>query len=540
MMRSVTMPSFLLPLFLAIASLLWAGTTGVDALAPAPHYQQRSATAFHPRAEGEPLSIPLQHHARQSGALAGDEAHPGKRSRKDAAAWANAHRAHLRAKYRLSSAPSSQRQQQQVRRRGASIPSAGIGLTNFKHDSSWSGTVYIGTPPRPYELLLDTGSSDLWLSATRFNPADSSSFVRDDDAVFDVRYGSGNVSGFVGQDVVSMGRVPGQGPQTDQGHALFVSGKQTFAVATNVTSSINTGDLMAGIMGLAFESLAGTSAAPFWLAANLTQRTFGVYLKRQLTSLTDVSPSITGPGGVLTLGGVNTSLFIPGTENAVDVLERSYWLVNLDGLSVRGQQIGLQDLKRSAIDTGTTLIGGPDDVVAALYAKIPGAQPMNGAPGYYVYPCSSSSIHASMAFGGMWYTLPDIDFVGDIASDDLSYCMGAFFGLGTMPTDDLHWIVGGAFLKNVYARFDAGNKPGGDGEGNGGASGSGGSDGGGGAQVVFASLAKGLNTGTLATNFSANGLVASAAGRQMALRGRGCAAGILAAVLAMAVAVGAL
>ncbi|CAD6972413.1 unnamed protein product, partial [Tilletia controversa] len=98
---------------------------------------------------------------------------------------------------------------------------------------------------------------------------------------------------------------------------------------------------------------------------------------------------------------------------------------------------------------------------AEMYSKIPGAEPMADAPGYYTYLCSARDIRASMAFGGKWYTLPDIDFVGDIASDDLSSCMGAFFGLGTLPTDNLQWIVGGAFLKKHVHHLRRGDGVGG-------------------------------------------------------------------------------
>lgn len=43
------------------------------------------------------------------------------------------------------------------------------------------------------------------------------------------------------------------------------------------------------------------------------------------------------------------------------------------------------DVPSAAIDTGTTLIGGPSDVVASLYEAIPGsrAATLPGYQGYY-------------------------------------------------------------------------------------------------------------------------------------------------------------
>ena len=37
----------------------------------------------------------------------------------------------------------------------------------------------------------------------------------------------------------------------------------------------------------------------------------------------------------------------------------------------------------AAIDTGTTLVAGPQDAVAALYAQIPGAQALQQPSGYF-------------------------------------------------------------------------------------------------------------------------------------------------------------
>jgi cathepsin D len=43
----------------------------------------------------------------------------------------------------------------------------------------------------------------------------------------------------------------------------------------------------------------------------------------------------------------------------------------------------------AAIDTGTTLIGGPPDQIANVYAQIPNSQPGTGNyEGYYMYRAS--------------------------------------------------------------------------------------------------------------------------------------------------------
>lgn len=40
----------------------------------------------------------------------------------------------------------------------------------------------------------------------------------------------------------------------------------------------------------------------------------------------------------------------------------------------------------AAIDTGTTLVGGPSDVIASIFAQIPGSGPAgDDYQGYYAY-----------------------------------------------------------------------------------------------------------------------------------------------------------
>jgi hypothetical protein len=79
---------------------------------------------------------------------------------------------------------------------------------------SYYGSIAIGTPAVAYDVILDTGSSDLFLVSSSctsqacsgvptFNPSSSSSFTSTNQA-FAVTYGSGDASGTLGKDVVQM------------------------------------------------------------------------------------------------------------------------------------------------------------------------------------------------------------------------------------------------------------------------------------------------------------------------------------------------
>lgn len=53
-------------------------------------------------------------------------------------------------------------------------------------------------------------------------------------------------------------------------------------------------------------------------------------------------------------------------------------------ITVNGKTVNLPSGDVAAIDTGTTLIGGPSTAVAAVYAQIPGSQQLTGnLAGFY-------------------------------------------------------------------------------------------------------------------------------------------------------------
>ncbi|KAJ1036763.1 hypothetical protein NDA14_004565 [Ustilago hordei] len=414
---------------LVTSSLLVASASAALA-APAP----ASSSTSNIEARSAPVHLPVRKRDIQ------------KRSGNVLLNWANEQKSILQSKYHLSS-PSDK-----TRRAGSSA------LTNVQYDSSWVASLNGGTPSREYEVVLDTGSADLWISSQYYQPSQSSSF-NNRSTPFDIQYGSGEVAGYQATDTFSLAGTTVQ--------------DLNFAVATQVSSGL-TSSHMEGIMGMGFQRLASSGEPPFWIAAGLD--TFSFYLERASLSSSDS----TQPGGVFTLGGTNSSLY-QGDVSYNPLIEELYWMVRLGGIGTRDSDVNLNSLTRAAIDTGTTLIGGPDSVVQSLYAQIPGSQSQGN--GYYSFPCRTS-VGATMTFNGIQYSIPDSDFIAGTLDSSGSKCLGAFFGLGSSSQTDLQWIVGDAFLKNVYSIFTT------NGNGNG-------------AAVGFASLANGLNTGTSARRVGA-------------------------------------
>lgn len=64
-----------------------------------------------------------------------------------------------------------------------------------------------------------------------------------------------------------------------------------------------------------------------------------------------------------------------------------FYLSGFKALRVQGQSLTLSSgSSYAAIDTGTTLVGGPSSMIASLYSQIPGSAAATGEyDGYYTY-----------------------------------------------------------------------------------------------------------------------------------------------------------
>lgn len=351
--------------------------------------------------------------------------------------WAKQQKQFLEAKYR---GPSNAK-----RSSGTNL------LVNQNLDSSYYGSIALGTPPVAYNVILDTGSADLWVADSScsqncqgiqtFNTSSSSTYTNLTEA-FSIKYGSGSASGALATDVVQM--------------AGFQVNEQVFATCDVVSANL-LGAPVSGLMGLGWQALSASGSVPFWQSlyqANaLDEPLMAFYLTRFVN---ETNAQSLEPGGVFTLGTTNTSLYT-GQIDYQNVVSTTYWTLTLSNLTVNSNSVALPSgsSSQAAIDTGTTLVGGPSAQISELFAQIPGSAPGTGNyEGYYTYPCSTT-VNVALSFGGQsWSISPDDFKLTELSNNQ---CLGGFFELSSTQSgsSEVTWIVGDTFLKNVYSVFRA-------------------------------------------------------------------------------------
>ncbi|WAQ92163.1 hypothetical protein PtA15_16A69 [Puccinia triticina] len=324
-------------------------------------------------------------------------------------------------------------------------------------------SIFIGTPPQLLNVILDTGSSDLWIASAncsvangcslglgpRFDPLNSSS-ASTANSPFAIKYGSGSATGKMYSDNITF--------------AGYKLPPQSFAVVDTVSSELLSRDV-SGLMGLGFQPLASSGVTPIWQSlmnngsqsgGNVSFAGFSFGLTRYINSS---RPGEVEPGGLFTLGTLNASLIAPGEPISFIPVPnglQSYWLIPLDGIDVNGTPLNLnaQASPNVAIDTGTTLIGGPANEVKQFYSQVSGSSPASGSyQGYYSYPCNSSVL-VTFRFGGKNYSMAPDDFnLGPFGSN--GRCLGSVFELELSGASRslISWVIGDSFLKNVLSVY---------------------------------------------------------------------------------------
>ncbi|KAI6170362.1 Aspartic protease [Aphelenchoides bicaudatus] len=269
------------------------------------------------------------------------------------------------------------------------------------NDLEYNGKITIGSADQEFSVILDTGSSNLWIvdktcndtnncdpecqefgalcglvcdpsccgsamfsvkkhqkfddndgpceGKTQFDSDASNSYVYNGES-WAIQYGTGSASGFLGQDTVKLG---------DKGSDQLVIPKVTFGQATSLADFF-TGQPLDGILGLAFRSLAEDDVKPVFQEA-IDQKLvdnpyFTVWIQK------DGSDSEGKNGGQITWGGLDSDHCDVKNIVYIPLESKTYW-----EFSIQATQIGKK--KRSSkywtgiSDTGTSFTYVPTQVM---------------------------------------------------------------------------------------------------------------------------------------------------------------------------------
>ncbi|KAH7910588.1 acid protease [Hygrophoropsis aurantiaca] len=298
-------------------------------------------------------------------------------------------------------------------------------------DLEYFGPLNLGTPKQQLTFDIDTGSADLWIlvgcdtcNNRQFESTKSQTY-RDTKQLFSVTYGSGQVSGTLARDTVSVGSL--------------TATTQYFGAVNQVSDDFNETP-SDGLVGLAFGSIA-SSGRPTFFETLMSQGSvaaplFSVFLERKQMH-----------GSEICFGCYDMTKAI-GPITWVPVTSKTYWAVSMDGVLVNGHPVAT--LLTAAIDTGTTLIYVPEIVARQVYEHIPGAQSIGN--GFYSYNCSSYPT-ISLSFGGKAFRLSMQDFNLGRLSPGSNQCVGGILSLGN-NFESSFAIIGDEFLKSWYSTYD--------------------------------------------------------------------------------------
>lgn len=239
-------------------------------------------------------------------------------------------------------------------------------LENFM-DAQYYGAIDLGSPAQTFEVIFDTGSSNLWVPSkscsyfniacllhSKYDSSASSTYVKNG-TEFAIQYGSGSLSGFMSQDTLTWAGIEVK--------------RQVFAEAVDEPGLAFVVAKFDGILGMGFPEIAVEQAVPpFNMMLDqelLAEPVFAFWLNRD-----PQDPD----GGELVLGGIDEAHYT-GDITWVPVTRRGYWQHDMDGIEVEGKSLSICKGGCTGIaDTGTSLIAGPTADVDALNKAI-GATP---------------------------------------------------------------------------------------------------------------------------------------------------------------------
>ncbi|KAL2865762.1 aspartic peptidase domain-containing protein [Aspergillus lucknowensis] len=313
-------------------------------------------------------------------------------------------------------------------------------VDNFMNAQYFS-EIELGTPPQTFKVVLDTGSSNLWVPSSecgsiacylhqKFDSSASSTYKKNG-SEFSIKYGSGSLSGFVSQDTLKIGDLKVK--------------EQDFAEATSEPGLAFAFGRFDGILGLGFDSISVNGIVPpFYKMIEqglLDDPVFAFYLG-------DTNKE--GDSSEATFGGIDKDHYTGELIN-IPLRRKAYWEVDLDAIALGDEVADLEDTG-VILDTGTSLIALPSNLAEMINAEI-GAK--KGFTGQYSVDCATRDSLPDITFTltGHNFTIGPYDYTLEVQGS----CISAFMGMDFPEPVGPLAILGDAFLRRWYSVYDLGN-----------------------------------------------------------------------------------
>jgi len=315
-----------------------------------------------------------------------------------------------------------------------------VPVSNFLNAQYYS-EIEVGTPPQTFKVVLDTGSSNLWVPSTscgsiacylhtKYDSSSSSTYKKNGTA-FEIHYGSGSLKGFMSRDTVAIGD-------------LTIK-DQDFAEATEEPGLAFAFGRFDGILGLGYDTISVNRAVPpFYNMIDqglLDAPVFAFYLGDSSTE---------GDDSEATFGGIDEDHF-SGKMTNLPLRRKAYWEVNFDSLSF-GKETAEFDKTGVILDTGTSLIALPSDIADMLNAQMGAKKSYNGQ---YTIECDKRSELPDVTFrlAGHDFDITAYDYILEVQGSCISSFMGMDFPAPVGPLA----ILGDAFLRKWYSVYNLGD-----------------------------------------------------------------------------------
>lgn len=316
-------------------------------------------------------------------------------------------------------------------------------------NAQYFAEVEVGTPAQKFNVVMDTGSSNLWVPVEGgscgkspipfinklplfskkhlFNDKESSTFEPTTE-VFKIQYGSGAVSGLFSKDTVSLG------------NDLAVK-NQDFATISDC-GGLGIAYLMGkfdGILGLGFPTI----------SVDGKQTVFGNAILQGLVSQPVFSFYLgDSKDGELTFGGYDEDHFT-GDLHWVPLSSATYWQINPSKITMGEYSMANT---QAIVDSGTSLMVGPTAEVRKI-AEMLGATTMPFSPASLI-DCDAEVPDFVVTIDNKEYTIPGKDF---ILNGMGGKCMLAMQGMDFREGGP-QWILGDVFMRKYYTVFDMDQK----------------------------------------------------------------------------------